>query len=551
MLSSITSPNYPTNFNQIINMQSSSVHKISSSIPPHSKIPYEGPSRHEILFLISRWNAAHHSVDHIITQAPTELDMAIIESLKTLDRERIMKDKAVDRDLEFLVRDIEMIRKVTTESDWDKVNWERIDEGIDTLKQVRTLKGKGFRYVAPTQRLRDEVMRGGGEVLVTQSEDQSFREVVNKAKGKLSCSANRAREKERQRNLRESDSEVESVREEILRTFTQQIKDLQKREMIDKGGNQEEIAKVKLLVSEMRPNRRVEYGAESSEAKDRVLQRRSFDGNQLRKDVPREAVRAGPAGSRARPDTPGKVQKPMPNAPNLQKATFYQAPLLQQTPKDHCPSKALGHQLPVPETQVQSNMSSGHQRPVSIIRAPSKGPDHQKQVSPNTHSSLGLHKRCSYQQLRTPAPRTLHKAVSHQQLPTTTSRAEPKGPADQQNPQNQHRAHHAPIPKKVTFDEQLVKLISHVNQARSKSPNGRSPVSHQNRPKSNILVQKRKITSYKQPTEPIDEKDPTKDPANNVMFNKRPRVATDIKEMRLKNAHDDARALASEIRKMG
>jgi hypothetical protein len=45
-------------------------------------------------------------------------------------------------------------------------------------------------------------------------------------------------------------------------------------------------------------------------------------------------------------------------------------------------------------------------------------------------------------------------------------------------------------------------------------------------------------------------KDPTKDPANKVMFNKRPRVATDLKELRMQKAQDEARALASELRKI-
>jgi hypothetical protein len=49
---------------------------------------------------------------------------------------------------------------------------------------------------------------------------------------------------------------------------------------------------------------------------------------------------------------------------------------------------------------------------------------------------------------------------------------------------------------------------------------------------------------------PTHNQDPTKDPANKAMFNKRPRVATSIKELRLQNADDEAMALASEIRKM-
>ena len=120
---------------------------------PSSKSPYDGPSRPEILLLISRWNAAHHRVDHIITQAPTEIDIAMIESLKTHDQERLMKNQAVDKELECLVKDIEMIRKANSESDLDKINWERVGGGIETLKKVRKgrkLMGKGVNYVAPT-----------------------------------------------------------------------------------------------------------------------------------------------------------------------------------------------------------------------------------------------------------------------------------------------------------------------------------------------------------------------------------------------------------------
>jgi hypothetical protein len=34
------------------------------------------------------------------------------------------------------------------------------------------------------------------------------------------------------------------------------------------------------------------------------------------------------------------------------------------------------------------------------------------------------------------------------------------------------------------------------------------------------------------------------------MYNKRPKIATEIKDLRQQKAHDEARALASEIRKM-
>lgn len=187
-----------------------------------------------------------------------------------------------------------------------------------------------------------------------------------------------------------------------------------------------------------------------------------------------------------------------------------------------------------------------------MIRTPNKIykiPGHQKQVNLNTPSSQDLHKRQSHQQLRTPAPRHLRKAASHQQLHMTTSRTDPKGPANQQKPQNQHSTPHAPrLKKKVAFCEQSVEPIPPASRARFKSPPRQQPVSHQNESKSNILAQK--STFYQQPTEANDKKDPTKDPANKVMFNRRPRVATDLKELRMQKAQDEAMALASEIRKM-
>jgi hypothetical protein len=44
--------------------------------------------------------------------------------------------------------------------------------------------------------------------------------------------------------------------------------------------------------------------------------------------------------------------------------------------------------------------------------------------------------------------------------------------------------------------------------------------------------------------------DPTKDPGNKAMYNKRPRVVTEIKDLRMQKAHEEAIRLASEIRKM-
>jgi len=506
-------------------MQSPSVHKTISSMPPSSKSPYEGPSRPEILLLISRWNAAHHRVDHIITPAPTELDIAKIESLKTLDRERLMKNHAVDKELEFLVKDIEMIRKANTESDLDKINWESVDGGIETLKKVRKgrrLMGKGVNYVAPTLPPRKPELRGGGAARVTQSEDQSFREAVNGEGDELSFAEKRLREKERQSDLRDSDQKVEK--------------------------NKEEEERGRVLGPEVGPNRKYEYGPELSEVKDQALPRRNPDGNQPRKYVPREAVRTGTPDNRARPETPGKLQKPKPNVPNPQMGTFYQAPFHPQTPKDQHHSKAPGHQLPVPVNQVRPR-SPAHQISVHVIRTPNKIPDHQKPVNVNTPSSQDLQKRRSHQQLRPPTPRNLHKAVSHQHLDTTTSRIDPKGSAYQQNPQNHHSSTHGPRPKKkVSFYEERVEPMPPVNQARSQSPIRQQPASYQNQIKSNMPAQKG--TYYQQPTEANYRKDPTRDPANKVMFNRRPRVATDLKALMMQKAQDEARALASEIRKM-
>jgi hypothetical protein len=451
-----------------------------------SKIPYEGPCRHEILLLISRWNEAHHSADHIIAQPPSELDIAIIDSLKTLDRERVLKDKAEDTDLQFLVSDIELIRKVNTERDWDKVNWERVDRGIETLKKVRKVWGKGVNYVAPMLPPRKSELRGGGEAWVTQSEDLPLREAINREKEKLSLAEERPWEQERQSDLRESDQKVERNTEVVLKMISQLMlpqKMKEFKEIFAGGRNQDEIERVAVL----------------------------------------------------RPEGPAKLLKPTANVPN-QMGAFYQAPFRPQTSKDQHHSKPPVHQPPVPSNQVRPR-SPVHQRPVHVIQALKsyKIPVHQKQVNLNTPSSQDLHKRGSHQQLRTPASQNLHKAASHQHLQTTTGRTDPKGPANQQNPQNQHSTPHVPCPKKkVTFYDQSVELIP--------------LVSHQNRPKSNVPAQKG--TFYQQPTEANDIKDPTKDPANKVMFNKRPRVATDLKELRMQKAQDESRALASELRRM-
>ncbi len=80
-----------------------------------SKTPYEGLDRHEILHLISRYNAAHHDVDHINIGGLTDLDNAEVESLQTVDRERFLKNKALDLCLEMLSKDIQEIRQMNFE----------------------------------------------------------------------------------------------------------------------------------------------------------------------------------------------------------------------------------------------------------------------------------------------------------------------------------------------------------------------------------------------------------------------------------------------------
>jgi hypothetical protein len=140
---------------------------------PTSKIPYEGPDRYEILHLISRWNTAHHDVDHIHIPGLTEFDIAAIESLKTLDKSRLLKAQPLDVDLDILIKDIQEIRKVNTESDWDRIDWDRIDwdridwerveEETKMLKRVRELKGNGVNFVGPTLPRRDLERRETGK----------------------------------------------------------------------------------------------------------------------------------------------------------------------------------------------------------------------------------------------------------------------------------------------------------------------------------------------------------------------------------------------------
>ena len=114
-----------------------------------SKIPYEGPTRYEILHLISRYNAAHHEVDHIHATSLTDVDRAAVESLVTLDRERLFKHNPVDRELDILLRDIQQVKQISTEKDCKSIDWERLIRGAKVLKTMSSsYQGNGLKGLA-------------------------------------------------------------------------------------------------------------------------------------------------------------------------------------------------------------------------------------------------------------------------------------------------------------------------------------------------------------------------------------------------------------------
>jgi hypothetical protein len=101
-----------------------------------SKISHEGPTRAEILRLITCHNFAHHEVDQINTVPLNNVDRATVESLESLENlqnHRLLKHSPLDADLDPLIGDIQEMKRVGTEQDWDRINWESVMRGVKAL----------------------------------------------------------------------------------------------------------------------------------------------------------------------------------------------------------------------------------------------------------------------------------------------------------------------------------------------------------------------------------------------------------------------------------
>jgi hypothetical protein len=198
---------------------------------------------------------------------------------------------------------------------------------------------------------------------------------------------------------------------------------------------------------------------------------------------------------------------------------LYRVPVHPHTPNNR--PKTPGHQQLVNQRNYLKD--PGQQQPLkpklslNQIRPNKHAPDPQK----GTHHRQPVKPKPFLNQIRPNKPNlpSPQKGTYYQEP------VKPNAPAKQTQPNN-HNA--APGPQKGTVYQQPMKPNTPINHARPKS-----------------------LGSHQQPAvNPTHNKDPTKDPTNKTMFNKRPRVATSIKDFRLQKAHDEAKALASEIRKM-
>jgi hypothetical protein len=214
-----------------------------------------------------------------------------------------------------------------------------------------------------------------------------------------------------------------------------------------------------------------------------------------------------------RPPTPEptKLQKPNPNIPDPTKNTMYQLPV-HNTPNGQDRPKSPSHQqrVYVIQTRPKSPAHHHHQH-ASVNQNRAKSPTHHGQPTSGHHHQ------------HTPVNQNRPKSPGHQQ------------PVSSNTPPHQNR------------------LKSSASQQPVNIPNPAKGTVYQQpiRPDTPSNLNKAKSTgNLKQPAASPTNNDPTKDPANKAMYNKRSRIATEIKDLRQRKAHDEARALASEIRKM-
>jgi len=506
-----------------------------------SKITYEGPSQYEILHLISCYNAAHHDVDHIRVTGLTDLDTAKAESLASLDAHGWWRNPNFDFQLDSFVKLVQNIRQASTPQDWDRIDWEKVGTGTRLLNRLIEweISHGSFTGIVtnlerrhPEQAQRAVSQRDGERRAQEEADkrgverwDQAERRVREReremAREERRQAQQAAAKKDAEKRLRKTQSNAELGREraremeKAAERKRQAVIDQEKREV--RQSNWQFDQKFWVLKEPNWKINGIDWG-----------KRGFFAKNRIKDNGPKLPARLQTPVIVVRPPTPGptKLQKPNPNIPDpTTKNTMYQLP--GNTPNGQDRPKNLGHQ-----------------QPVCVIQTRPKSPAHHH------------HQHTSVNQIRAKSPTHHGQPTSgHHHQHTSVIQSRPKSPGHQQPVK-------FPNPTRGTVYQQPVSSNTPAHQNRPKSPTSQQPVNIPNPAKGTVYQQrvrpdtpgslnKAKSTgNLKQPAANPTNNDPTKDPANKAMYNKRPKIATEIKDLRQQKAHDEARALASEIRKM-
>ena len=472
--------------------------------PQTCKIPYEGPTRYEILYLIARYNAAHHEVDHIHPTGLTEVDRAAVESLVTLDRERLFKNNPLDRDLDNLLRDIQQVKQINTEKDCSRIDWQRLVHGATSLKGMKFnheksgLKGLAeFAGIALNQR--QAAAKGdAGKQLAEGTSNTDWRKWYE-----VMTDASRGAAKQVRKSQSHADFGAKPAQQA-------------------QGHGARKDAAVHWKDTEVR-NSACTCGICPCGCDFRLhtwMLPPCANGGKLAKDrakgrSPSPHPQRDAQGNGSRPATPGpaKLQKSNPNNVSIPtRSTPFQIP-------PFIPQAQARAKTPANQDHHHSNYNAHQHRP----RSPGLQPpaNHQaRPVSPNPP-----------QQIKRNGPPPTQKGTVYQ-LPVKTYVQSP----------TKHTVYQQTAKPNVPTSAQDT---AYPRPPKSTTPRPKSPAPRQhatpylpgqlNRPKSNANLR---------------QADPTKDPTNKTMYNKRPRIVTEIKDMRMQKAHDEALRLASEIRKM-
>ncbi|KAE9378853.1 hypothetical protein N431DRAFT_477997 [Stipitochalara longipes BDJ] len=474
-----------------------------------SRIPYEGPTRYEILHLIARCNAAHHDVDHINPAVPSDIDRAAVESLVTLDRERLFKHNPLDVELDTLIRDINQAKQISTEKDYKRIEWDRLMDGIKMLKQIKqTEKDAGFKGLVKHAGVKLEQHE------VVAKEDPGKR--LEKRTSNIELG------KQAQRQIRKTQSHAEfGVKPEIRPG--------------DDVARQDGV--IKWMDTEVRKPDWMFGFSDCDFGLPNWIFPGCRHGGKLAKQcakgsAPSTLPRLEAQGNGVRPATPGpsKLQKPNFNVQTPTKGTVYQVQGRLPVPQDpNWPqSPTHHHHHHTPNNQLQSSSSTQpsvddhQQRPKSPgIQPPAKHQTRPKNPSPPQAPRANLQTPTKGTVYQPPVKTYVHSPTKHTvyQLPAKPPISNPAQDTIYPHPAKPNTPH--------------LKSLASQQCTKSNTPG------NLNRLKSNANLR---------PTAVVN--DPTKDPGNKAMYNNRPRIATEVKEHRMQKAHDEAKRLASEIRKM-